>query len=294
MARPAPRDWRQPGALVAFTANGRRLDGFLSRGEKRRPVLLVLVHGMGGDFYHSGLKKELMARAPSAGCDVLSFNNRGSGDGVRAERFADCLADLDAALAFGRREGYRRFVLAGHSTGCQKIAYFQGRRQDPAIEALVHLAPGDDYAILRRDMGGRALARLAVWARGRVAAGHGEVPVPSGKGVPEMCAGFSARRLLSIADPRQSEAGLFCYDGPMRLFSRLTLPMHVLFGDREEFACLPPAEMGDILRRKTASTNFRFSLIPGADHGFHGKERETAGAVYAFVRSRSRKGGSLG
>ena len=293
MVRPVSRDWRQAGALVAFPAKGRRLDGFLSRGEKRQPVLLVLVHGMGGDFYHSALKKELMVRAPSAGCDMLSFNNRGSGEGVRTERFSDCLADLDAALAFGRREGYRRFVLAGHSTGCQKIAYFQGRRQDSSIEALVHLAPGDDYAIVRRDMGARALTRLAGWARGRVAAGRGEVPVPSGKGLPEMCAGFSARRFLSIADARQIEAGLFGYDGPLRLFSRLTLPMQVLFGDKEEFACRPPAEMGDILRQKTASTHFRFSLIPGADHGFHGKERETAGAVYAFVRSLSRKKGRL-
>jgi pimeloyl-ACP methyl ester carboxylesterase len=290
MRRALTRFWRQPGSLVAFKAGGRMLDGFWSHDLKPRPVLLVLAHGMGGDFYHSALKKELMAKGPAAGCDVLSFNNRGSGDGVRSERFLGCLADLDAALAFGRREGYRRFILAGHSTGCQKIAFYQSRRQDPAVEALVHLAPGDDYAIVLRDMGARALARLAGWARDRIAAGRGEDPLPTGRGAPEMCAGFTARRFLSISEPRQTEAGLFQYDGPMRVFSRLTLPMLVLFGDREEFACLPPAVMGDRLREKTASRLFLFSIIPGADHGFHGKERETAAAVTAFIRSLPGKG----
>jgi hypothetical protein len=48
--------------------------------------------------------------------------------------------------------------------------------------------------------------------------------------------------------------------------------------------------MGDRLREKTASRLFLFSIIPGADHGFHGKERETAAAVTAFIRSLPGKG----
>lgn len=284
------RDWKQPGDLVAFRSGRFSLDGFWSHGRARRPVLLVLVHGMGSQFCRSVLKKELMARGPAAGCDVLSFNNRGSGEAVRTERFGDCLADLDAALAFGRRAGYRRFVLAGHSTGCQKILYYQSRRQDPRVEALVHLAPGDDYAIVGRDMGAAGRDRLAAWCRLRIAAGKGAEPVPAVRRLPEMCAGFTAQRFLSIADPRQTEAALFQYEGPMRLFSKMALPTLVLFGDREEFACLPPVRMGAILREKTASARFRFSLVRGADHGFHGREREAAAAVLGFVRALAAKG----
>jgi pimeloyl-ACP methyl ester carboxylesterase len=289
---PAPRTRLIPGDLVAFPAAGRLLDGFWRHGRERQPRLLVLVHGMGGNYYRSALKQELMERGPGAGCDVLSFNNRGSGEGVLTERFSGCLADLDGALAFGRRAGYRRFILAGHSTGCQKIAYYQSRRKDPAVEAFVHLAPGDDYAITAREMGERALARLVARLSKRAAACKGAEPVPRVKGLPEMCAGFSCERFLSIADPRRVEAGLFRYGGPLRVFSRLALPTLVLFGDREEFACLPLERMAAILRAKTAAACFRFRVIRGADHGFHGKEREAAAAVYAFIRSLSRAKGA--
>jgi pimeloyl-ACP methyl ester carboxylesterase len=291
MKRPASHAWNLPGSLVSIPARGRMLDGFWRHDAVPKGRLLILVHGMGGDFHHSILKKTLMDQAAQADCDLLSFNNRGSGDGVRTERFADCLADLDAAVAFGRRQGYRRFILAGHSTGSQKIAYYQSRRKNPAVEALIHLAPGDDYAILQRDMKSADLKRLASWCRRRVASGHGDDPVPARMNPPGMCAGFSASRFLSIADPKQTEAGLFQYAGPMRVFSRLMLPMLVLFGDREEFACLSMSAMEQKLRSVTLSTVFDFKVINGADHGFHGREQETARAVMAFLNGLPRKGG---
>lgn len=292
MPSPSPLNWRLPGSLIAFPVRGRSLDGFWAHGAARRDALFVLVHGMGGNFYHSVLKKMLMARGMASGYDVLSFNNRGSGEGVRTERFADCLADLDAALAFGRRQGYRRFVLAGHSTGCQKIAYHQLRRADPAVEALVHLAPGDDHGILRRDLGEAGLARLTAWARSRIKAGHGEDPVPAGGGLPDYCAGFSIRRFLSIAYAAAPEARLFHYEGDLKMFSKLTLPMLVLFGTREEFACMPLAGMEARLRAATDSNRFAFKAVRGADHGFHGHERETADAVFAFLaKGRPDRGG---
>lgn len=283
MSRPSLRTWQQPGALVAIPSRGRMLDGFWRHDPERRGRLFVLVHGMGGTFYRSPLKKTLMERCARADCDVLSFNNRGSGEGVRTERFSDCLADLDAALAFGRRAGYRRFVLAGHSTGCQKIAYFQAKRRDPAVEALVLLAPGDDHAILLRDMGGGGLRRLAARARRRVKTGRGNDPIPSGGRLPEFCRGFSVRRFLSIADPARMEAQLFHYAGRLKLFSTLRLPMLVLFGTREEFACVSLREMETRLRAATAVRRFEFKTVRGADHGFHGHERETADAVVAFL-----------
>jgi pimeloyl-ACP methyl ester carboxylesterase len=279
-----PDFWEQPGSLVALPARGAMLDGFWRHEAVRRPRLLILVHGMGSDFYHSRFKKTLLERCPEAACDGLSFNNRGSREGVRSERFTDCLRDLDAALAFGRRQGYRRFVLAGHSTGCQKIAYHQFRRNDPAVEALVHLAPGDDYAITLRELGPARLRRLVEQLHARVKAGRGDEAVPSGGGLPEMCEGFTARRFLSIADPAQTEAGIFQYDGKLRVFSKLTLPQLVVFGTREEYACLPMSRMAARLREKTSSSRFAFVTIRGADHGFHRHEREAAGAVMKFLK----------
>jgi pimeloyl-ACP methyl ester carboxylesterase len=231
---------------------------------------------MGSNFYRSGLKKAFLDMALAGGPAVLSFNNRGAERGTEDESFAGCLADLDAALRFGRAEGYRRFILAGHSTGCQKIVHYQARRQRTEVAGLVLLAPADDYAICRRDLGRRFGATVAR-ARARVAAGRGREPVT---GLHEV---FSARRFLSIADRRRPEAAVFDYEGPMRAFRAIEIPVLALFGAREEFAVLPVAGMLDRLAALHPPGRVTTRAIPGADHGFHGRERRVAAVVRDWI-----------
>ena len=260
------------------------LDGFWRTGERRHSTLMVFVHGMHSNFHRSRLKKELMTQCAAHECDVLSFNNRGADGAVVDERFEDCLADLDAAIQFGRTRGYRRFILLGHSTGCQKITYYQARRSDPQVKGLVLLAPGDDYAIARHDAG-RSFARHVDRARRLVSEGRGDVLMP-----PE-CLGFTARRYLSIADPRSTEAKIFNYEGRLSHFRRVTCPVLLLFGSAEEYACLPVETMHEILRRTTRSTRFEDAIIPGADHGFHGCEDETVRRIMAWAETLSTHSG---
>lgn len=270
----------RPGVLVTFPARGlkRPLDGFWVTGRRRNPALLLFVHGMGGNFYRSVSKKVMMDLAPAAGFDVLSFNNRGHEKDVADEVFTDCVHDIDAALRFGQAKGYRRFVLLGHSTGCQKIAYYQARRRDPRVKALVLAAIGDDYAIARRDLGRRYAAQVAR-ARALVKAGRGQV-VMKAKG----CLGFTARRFLSVADPRQAEAEIFNLDGSLRTFRRLTAPTLAVLPAAEEFACIPVAEMSARLRAAARARPFDTVLIPDADHGFKGRELETTGVILDWLR----------
>ena len=268
------------GALLSLPLPGRHrpLDGFWVPGRRRHATLLVVVHGMGGNFYRSTLKKEWLRQGPRHDCDVLSFNNRGAERQVAGERFGDCLADIDTALQCGRRLGYRRFVLLGHSTGCQKIVYYQARRQRADVAALVLAAPVDDLAICRRDLG----ARYAYWlrrARGLVRQGRG------GTLLPMLYEKFSAHRFLSIADPRSVEAQVFNYDGPLRHFRAIRCPLLAFLGTHEEFACRPVAEMGAILRQATRARPFHFFAVPGADHGFHGREAATVQRVLRWVRA---------
>lgn len=270
-------DWRCSGELVSFATaperdeTVRRLDGFYRNAGAASPILFV-VHGMGSDFYRSGLKKAFLDIAPAFGFSVLSFNNAGAGSGTENEDFRRTLPDLDAALAFARRRGHRQAVWVGHSTGCQKIAWWQERRAPRGPTALALLAPADDHAIVRAQLGRRFAARVE-WARRQVAAGQPEAPVP---GLYER---FGARRFLSVADPRQTEAGLFRYDGPLTRFRRITCPVLAVFGAEEEFAPLPPSEMLAILARRTRSRHFESWLVPETGHGFHGCSEALAMAV---------------
>lgn len=280
-----PSDWSVAGTLVAFPAAGgrkpRMLDGFYRPAPRAHAPLLVFVHGMGSNFYRSSLKKAFLEAAPALGLGILSFNNRGAERGTEDEKFSTCLADLDAAAEFARRRGHRKLVFAGHSTGCQKIVYWQARRRNPAVAGLVLLAPADDYAVNRRDLG-RGFEKKVAWAKRMMARGRGDAPVT---GLYER---FTATRFLSLADDRAVEANIFRYAGPLTQFRRVKCPVLAVFGENEEFAAIPPAEMLAILRRQTYSRDFDDWLIPGADHGFKGCEAELALSVCQWVRELAR------
>ena len=279
--RQATTDWAVEGALVAFPAAGgrkpRMLDGFYRPAPKKNAPLLAFVHGMGSNFYRSALKKAFLEAAPALGLGILAFNNRGAERGTEDEKFLACLPDLDAAAEFARRRGHRKLVFVGHSTGCQKIAYWQAKRRNPAVAGLVLLAPADDYATTRRDFGKRFEKKVA-WAKRMVAAGKGDAQVA---GLYER---FTAARFLSLADLKHPEANVFRYAGTLAQFRRIQCPVLAVFGEEEEFAAISPAEMLAILRKKTNSREFDDWLIPGADHGFHGCEAELALATCQWAR----------
>lgn len=271
-----------PGELIEIPLGKtlRPLDGFLARsGPRRKTSLLVFVHGMGSNFYRSAFKKTWMHAVRGTPWDLLSFNNRGAEQDTARERFRDCLRDLDAALDAARVLGYRSFILIGHSTGCQKIAYHQAVRQRRDVRGLIFAAIGDDYAILRRDLGRKFVARVRR-ANALVEAGEPDTLV-EGIGFP-----FAAHRFLSIADPDQLEATLFRFDGPMRHVGRIRCPILGLFPAEEEYAVLPVPEAARRLAvRATRAVRCDICIIPGANHGFKGRERDAVDAAMTWVRS---------
>ena len=274
-------DWALEGSLVAFPAAGgrpgRMLDGFYRPAPQKNAPLLAFVHGMGSNFYRSRLKKAFLEAAPALGFGILAFNNRGAERGTENEKFTTCLRDLDAAAEFARRRGHRKLVFVGHSTGCQKIVFWQAKRRHLAVAGLVLLAPADDYAATKRDLGARFDKRVA-WAKKMVAQGKVDAPVT---GLYER---FAAARFLSLVDVKRAEANVFRYAGALTQFRRVKCPVLAVFGSEEEFAAIPPADMLAILRRKTRSRDFDDWLIPGADHGFHGCEAELALSVCQWAR----------
>ncbi len=272
-----------PGDLVTLPLPGRNrpLDGFWSHGRKRAPALILFVHGMGGNFYRSVSKKQAMIEGPKRGFDVLSFNNRGYERDVATERFTDCLQDIDAAIRFGQTQGYRRFVLLGHSTGCQKITYYQAVRRHPQVVALILAAIGDDYAIARRDLGSR-YNRVMAKARRLVASDRGDT-IMTERG----CLGFSAQRFLSVADPKAIEARIFNFSGTLSHFRSVRCPILALLPENEEFACMPVDDMADILKARTRSDRFDAMIIPNADHGFHGAEINATRVLLDWLKATS-------
>lgn len=136
--------------LRATTTDGETLHGLLFRPEADELPLdlaVLLIHGVGGNFYSSVVASVGQALA-ERGFHAAAMNTRGhdwvstsSGThrfrGASFEDFEDCLPDIDGQLTMLTDHGYRRFVLFGHSLGAVKVVFYQGTRQRSGVIGVV-------------------------------------------------------------------------------------------------------------------------------------------------------------
>ena len=158
------------GQLVECeTADGIRLDGFLhTPSDSARQAaseaglqvdVMILHHGVGGNFYQGNLYNGLCEILLQYGCAVMQVNNRGHDLVHRAASRSratpmnrgrmgaayedvlacshDCRAWVEAALS----RGYQRIGICGHSLGAVKSIYYMASDPHPHVTHLVALSP---------------------------------------------------------------------------------------------------------------------------------------------------------
>lgn len=285
------------GELVRFvTPDNVMLHGFLVRQDSnRRDSVIINVPGLGGCFYRSNVNWELAERFAAAGRDFFAINTRGSSmadkvmwrkgrkwetrtGGMAFEKFEDCIFDIKGAVDWCWKRGYRRIVLQGHSTGCQKSTYYMAKTKDRRVSAIVLLAPADDLNIQKKELGKRFARSVAIARR-----------LTRNKKQQLMPPGFynmmiSASRYLSVADEKRAEAQLFDYAaGEFRLFRTVKIPVLAIFGSDEEYRTMPVSRYLKMLEKASGSKSFGAVEIKGANHGFKGKEKELGKAVLDWL-----------
>src|SRR2546427_10275214 len=177
------------------TRDGVWLDGVITEPRRRRRAALIWVHGLGSVF-SSGqpLIQELSTRLTPAGIGYFKFNNRGHDvvagkplAGAAFERFGESVEDIRAMIGFAVKCGYGRVILAGHSTGANKVLHYAARTRDRRVIGLVLLGPVSDIAGEMKRIRGRELRRRVALAE-RIARRDPEALVPRAWGF------WSARR----------------------------------------------------------------------------------------------------
>jgi pimeloyl-ACP methyl ester carboxylesterase len=130
------------------TADNERLHGaLLTPPHGVSDLGLIFVHGVAMNFYLPPLFNFGQSLA-QRGYHSFVINTRGHDWIARAgnlqkfggsayENLEDCVADLDAAIEFLKKHGYRRFVLIGHSLGAIKSIIYQGTQQRGDIASIV-------------------------------------------------------------------------------------------------------------------------------------------------------------
>jgi acetyl esterase/lipase len=271
------------------TRDGVWLDGVVADPRRRRGLALIWVHGLGSAF-SSGqpLIRELSTRLNAGGVAYVKFNNRGHDvvagrgprpDGAAFERFGRSVADIRAMIAFAVRCGYRRVVLAGHSTGANKILHYAARVRDRRVAALILLGPISDIAGQVKRVGAAELRRRVAAAE-RLARRDPRALVPRAWGF------LGAARYVSLYKPGQAE-DVFPYhrpDGRWTALRSVRLPLAVVVGGRDEFLDRPARALLDAFQRNAPNVrSFTGIVVPGARHGFATRERELTDRVIGWL-----------
>ncbi len=149
--------------LVEFqSADGVVLPGLLYQPTSKTNKVLLYLHGNGSSsiFYKSKLMNLLAEKLNKIGVSFFPFNNRGAhyikkltqviGDdktdilqGMAYEKIKDCVLDIEGALNFLERLGYKQFYLAGSSTGANKICVYNFYRPKNRVSAYILLSEPD-------------------------------------------------------------------------------------------------------------------------------------------------------
>jgi len=294
-----------PVSLVNVrTRDGVALNGVLVEPRGRRRAAFIWVHGLGSTFAGGQpLIGVLSRRLTAAGIAYLKCDTRGHSIVARAgrrlggaafERFGESVRDVRAMVDFARRAGYRRVILAGHSTGANKVLHYMARIRDRRVAGLVLLGPVSDIAGEIKRVGARELRRRVAVAE-RIARRDPDALVPRAFGF------YSARRYLSLYRTGEAE-DVFPYyrpDGRWSALRRVRVPLAVLVGSRDEYLDRPAAALIEAFARNaTAARSFTGRVIPRARHGFAGREEALARALVRWVarpparpRAARRRGG---
>jgi len=285
-----------PGVSISLarlrTRDGVFLDGVIAEPPRRRRAALIWVHGLGSVF-SSGqpLIRELSERLGAKGIAYFKFNTRGHDvvarggsrlAGAAFERFGRSVEDIRTVIRAAAARGYRRVILAGHSTGANKVLHYAARARDRRVSGLLLLGPVSDVAAEMKRIGAAELGRRVARAE-RLAARDPDALVPRAWGL------WSAQRYLSLYRPGGIEDVFPYYRAGARwaALRSVRVPVAAIVGARDEFLDRPAADLIDAFANHAAATrSFTGVVIPGAGHGFQGRERALADAILDVVTAR--------
>ncbi len=283
--------------INARTYDGLTLPGVIFEPSRGRTVL-VWVPGLGGPFTSHLKRTNMLAQVLARhGIALAVFNTRGSYTvahlkvgvarriitaGEAFEHFTDCKYDIAAMVRTVKALGYRKVVLAGHSTGANKVAYYCSR-PGHGVAAAIMLGPVSDIPGLRQQYGKKFNTVLAR-ARTMVQQGRG------GELLPSSLVGswfWSAARLLSVATPGKPEDTFPYYDSNRKFpwVKNWRLPLLVILGSRDQFLDRPARDILNAFDKQCKPIKqYRFELISGADHSFTRHGRELSRVLVSWVR----------
>jgi pimeloyl-ACP methyl ester carboxylesterase len=262
------------------TRDGIRLDGTFRQPSQPHASRLgvdvvVLHHGVGGNFYNPGMFDQYSDTLLDNGCAVLRVNNRGHDPISRAmvgaesrrlgaayEDMEGCRDDWEAWISLAQQVGYRRIGLWGHSLGATKSIYYMymATQHDPRVTCVVAGSPPRfSYSAFAATAEGEAFVRVATQAQRHIASGQPEALIDTIYPVP----------LLITAKAFMEKYGAEEKYNILQYIPQVRVPLLIMIGTEEAQTMMAfkglPAEVEKLAGELDDLT---FESIPGADHAY--------------------------
>jgi pimeloyl-ACP methyl ester carboxylesterase len=273
-------------AINYESEDGRAMDGFEITGESTTfagtETCVIFLHGLRGFALGAGISPVAHPLARE-GIRCVSINKRNSGKGYETSDFAEIDRDIAGAVEWAKEQGADEIVIWGRSLGATEAAYYQGKRNDPDVDAVVLAAPFADirerstrgYFEAISDDPDAAYEEFVADARELVEAGRGNeivaLPRPVDDGIEYIP--MTAESFLSYRSPESACATI---DWTPDIEVPILLLPHAT--DRN----VTPDEAEEIAN--TAEKSSFVDVHPvEADHFFTGAEDEVADVTAEFI-----------
>lgn len=287
------------------TKDGLTLPGLLYQAKDSKKIAIFL-HGNGSSsvFYDESENKDLPIELNKKRISLLKFNNRGAHIikklnvkkteevdrkkfGCAYERIRDCVLDIDAAVGFLQKFGYKEFYLIGASTGANKICVYNFYRPKNIFKKYILIAGGDDTGIYYSLLGKAKFYRLLEISKRKIKNGQGEDIIK--QLLPDKI--FSYQAFYDIANP-DGDYNCFPFSEVLtktklstksifRYYKSIKKPTLVIYGDSDEYAARNIHKVLKIL--KTYQPDFKYITVKNADHGFTGRKKKLAGEISNWI-----------
>jgi pimeloyl-ACP methyl ester carboxylesterase len=273
--------------VYAATEDDLLLAGVLIRpvaGMPSRPTSVMLIHGNAAAFYdppYVRIGRELAAlghaviigntRGHDIAATLWNASSRlpfGGGGGSGWERLEDAPRDLAAWVDLIAAAQPGRVVLAGHSTGAQRVVLYQAERQDARVAGLVLASPA-----LRGFMPPGELEA----AQRLVAEGRGQEVTPAQPYAP-----WYRQSAQTVVNKAAVLSQLLDADDGEPTIAAIRSPVLAFFGSSEHGS---EPTLAAIQRQPKGAAGIDTRIIEGADHFYGGHEPEVARVIAGWIEA---------
>lgn len=289
--------------LHIWTRDNLRLQGIHYESEARY-ICVIFVHGMSGNFIENYFAEILGKTLAENGIGFLYGHNRGYSHindistkelektggykavriGVTYERFSECIYDIDAWLNECRRLGYKKFILMGHSLGCNKVIHYLSKEKQKDIIGIILASPPDIVGQLKMEKYQTNFKELLKEARKNIKAGQPK-KILSTKIWDYY--NLSSQTFLDLSEEGGAVDNLPVLRNPKEFPELASIDIRILaiMGEYDDIAIRTLEEDLDLIESKaTKCPLFTKQFIKEADHNYRRQEKPLAEIVSKWIK----------